>query len=110
METLFVLLWWPVAALLMRVVVVRLRRLGLQWGWLLFAIAPVILGFASLCFELIVAHYHLHGAMLHWVGHGEGGGEDRWWYPTLMYGCFCAIVISPLIEKKQNEPVPPSYE
>ena len=110
METLFVLLYWPVAALLMRMVVERLRRLGVGWGWLLFAIAPVILGFADASFELIVVHYHMHGVVLHWMGHANNGGENRWWYPTLMYGCFCAIVISPLVVKKQNEPVPPSYE
>jgi hypothetical protein len=101
-ETLFVLLYWTVVSAIAHVVFIRLLRMGVGRKWILYGISVVTLGFAIFGFESIVAHYHLHGAVLHWMGRADSGGENRWWYPTLMYACYFGIAISPLIELRRS--------
>jgi hypothetical protein len=117
METLFVLLWWPVVGVLLFFVTRRLLQMGVGRWWIILAIGPVIFGLACAGLDFAVWRWTVHGYRLHIWGYTDGLNYDRGWYSILRWASFfsgmCQVFYpraSEMCTKKANEPVSPSTE
>jgi hypothetical protein len=117
METLFVLLYWPVVGLLLFFVTRRLLQMDVGRWWIILAIGPVFLGLACAGLDFAVWRWTVHGYRLHIWGYADGLNYDRGWYSMLKWASFFSGIFpamnprtSETCAKKANEPVPPSYE
>jgi hypothetical protein len=85
METLFVLLYWPVVGLLILFVCLALLRMGVGPWWTL--LSCLLLWYLYMdAFDSVVEHLHLHGRLVQILGFVYGQrNASQVYLPQLLY-------------------------